>query len=58
MSVSVLLGILGWCDCYYVIQYSIYNNVTVFCKKKKKINLETEKFLKLNSTKSIFSIKK
>ena len=43
------------CGCYYMIQYSIYDNFSVFCKK---INLEIENILKIDPTKFILSIKK
>ena len=37
-SVSILPDI-HWCGCYHIIQYSIYNNFSVFCKN---FNLKTQ----------------
>ena len=44
-SVSVLPTIC-WCECYFMIQYSISNNFSVFCKNS---NLENESIKKPQS---------
>ena len=42
LTISVLPDIC-WCGCYHTIQYSIYNNFSVFCKT---FNFETQNNLK------------